>query len=157
MYTVFNDGEISDELYQYRKGELRQKINFSDGDPSHITTLGRHRRIEIDIEAGRPSHLTVYEDDAVKANIPMKDGEAHGDMTVFEDPGGSPQLEMPMVEGEKHGLMKGYLKGTLRVEQPYENDKRHGRQRAYYEDGTLAQEADYKEGKLHGEKKMYSR
>jgi antitoxin component YwqK of YwqJK toxin-antitoxin module len=49
------------------------------------------------------------------------------------------------------------LDGRLRMETPLKNDKKHGREYVWYEDGALESVEPYIEGKLHGLAKQYNR
>src|SRR6266545_7418760 len=47
--------------------------------------------------------------------------------------------------------------GTMRMETPLKNGKKHGREYIWYEDGALESIEPYVEGKLHGLAKQYGR
>ena len=65
-------------------------------------------------------------------------------------------VETPYKNGKKHGVQKAYYEnGKLMREIPYKNDKIHGVAKGYYESGKLASETPYQNGKKHGVEKAY--
>ena len=65
-------------------------------------------------------------------------------------------VETPYQNGKKHGIAKRYYEnGKLASEIPYKNGERHGVQKWYYENGNLRYEIPYKNGKPHGVEKEY--
>jgi len=65
---------------------------------------------------------------------------------------GITKAEVPYREGKKNGLSKSFDKnGKISLELPYLNDKREGQSRRFYEGGKqLYQTTEYKEDKMHG-------
>lgn len=61
--------------------------------------------------------------------------------------------EVPYREGKKNGLSKSYDKnGNISLELPYVNDKREGKSKRFYEGGQqVYQTTEYKEDKIHGQ------
>ena len=58
-------------------------------------------------------------------------------------------VETPYQNGKKHGVQKAYYEnGNLRLEFPYQNGKLHGVEKEYDENGNLIKETLYENGEL---------
>lgn len=62
------------------------------------------------------------------------------------------KAEVPYQAGKKNGVSKSYDKsGNISLELPYVNDKREGQSKRFYEGGKqLYQTTEYKDDKMHG-------
>ena len=87
---------------------------------------------------------TKHENGKPRAEISYKDGKQHGLSRSF-DRDGNLILELPYVEGKREGLSKKYFAGGKQLYQTteYKNDKLHGVQTKYRENGKVMSEARY--------------
>lgn len=60
-------------------------------------------------------------------------------------------------ENQVVGLRVYDAAGNLKMETPLKNDKKHGREYAWYEDGSLESVEPYVDGQMHGLAKQYGR
>jgi hypothetical protein len=67
------------------------------------------------------------------------------------------QLRECILDGEVVGQRAYDQDGSLRMETPLKNGKKHGREYIWNEDGSLESVEPYREGKLHGLAKQYGR
>ena len=87
---------------------------------------------------------TKHENGKPRAEISYKDGKQHGLSKSF-DRDGKLILELPYAEGKREGLSKKYFAGGKQLYQTteYKNDKLHGVQTRYRENGKVMSEARY--------------
>ncbi|HEX6891227.1 MAG TPA: hypothetical protein VF141_11040 [Chryseolinea sp.] len=76
---------------------------------------------------------------------------------VSKYPNGKKKAEVPYKDGKRNGMSRTYdSKGNITLELPYVNDKREGRSKKYYEGGKQAfQTTEYKNDKIHGMQVKY--
>lgn len=107
--------------------EKKQTVKKSQSDSAGSSIVKRKH------ENGKP-----------KAEISYKDGKQHGVSKSF-DREGKLILELPYVEGKREGLSKKYFAGGKQLYQTteYKNDKLHGIQTRYRENGKVMSEARF--------------
>lgn len=74
------------------------------------------------------------------------------DVQVSKYSNGKKKAEVPYKDGKRNGVSKSFdLAGNISLELPYVNDKREGRSKKYYEGGKqVFQTTEYKDDKMHG-------
>ncbi|MFC1451733.1 hypothetical protein ACFLSJ_00125 [Verrucomicrobiota bacterium] len=72
--------------------------------------------------------------------------------------GGALAVEIPMVDGRAHGVMKKYYcDGAIAMEVPMRHGIEHGIKKFYYRTGQLWQEVEFRKGWKHGIERFYDR
>ena len=98
---------------------------------------------------------TYYESGSPEREIPYVNGQKHGTVKTYHENGHLWQ-ETSYVNGQIHGMVKTYdQNGHLGQEIPYVNGQIHGMVKTYHENGRLKEETPYVNGQKHGTRKTY--
>lgn len=83
--------------------------------------------------------------------LPFDSGYYYTERAVFANDTSTVAIEKVMSKGKKNGVFKSYYpSGKLKVKSIYGNDKLHGEQVLYDEDGSIIMKGVFNEGVKHG-------
>lgn len=100
-------------------------------------------------------NVTIYNSDGdVYLDIPLLEGVRHGIQKFYNKKQGD-LIEDSYVNGRKEGISKLYVGGQLLQDEMYANDKRHGITRMYYDKEIVSHETMYVNDARNGYHKEY--
>lgn len=127
------NGKLEGESQHFdRKGNIKQRMNFSQGQPNGPAEFYVNGRLHM-----RSSYVN---------------GKMTGESLHMDPASGMPRAAFTYNDGAKHGPATVYgPMGTVQKTMNYDNDQLHGHTATYYPDGKLMMEGNYFHGAKHGQ------
>lgn len=99
----------------------------------------------------------VSEDNGVKYEIPVKNGQIHGQLKEYSADNQALLSKVEYVAGVKKGLAISYYSdGKIKTEVNFLNNQQDGITKSYYENGNLRYIMPYRNNIPHGNASMYN-
>ena len=134
----FKNGNLVEMKLYYHNGNLKQELNFEDGELHGITT-------------------SYYENEKIQGINSYKKGLKHGEfMSYFEN--GQLHYKYNFIEGQEDGAQLNWFQdGKLDIEKNMKNGVQHGLYRQFYENGQIEYQVVYDEGEPIGIKQFFGK
>lgn len=138
FFETYADNLLLEGSYQDIKGQIFSTVSAGFGVKSLFLSQGLAKQIEIKngLEEGLVKEF-FPETGELKAEYFLKDGQKHGDETIYY-PENLPKMLITWQEGKMQGKIKTWYKnGQLESEREFYNNKKNGPSSAFYLNGQL--------------------
>lgn len=156
----YEHGKLNGRAYEYSSdGTFLTKEEYYQNDESSGTWTEKSKKDVINYQSiwVQPGKFVIrysYLSDGTVQEIPMLDGQRHGEFRIL-DQDGKVLETMPYVKGKQEGISHGVYSNGERYANNYHNDQRDGEHRIWHANGILKRLSFYDKGWSIGIHKLW--
>lgn len=144
-------GKLNGRAYEFSSnGDYLTKEEYYQNDIPSGTFIEKFEKDQIRykniwVQPGKFVIRYSYLSDGRVYEIPMLDGQRHGEFRILDQDGNVLET-MPYLKGKQEGISYGIYSNGERYENNYRDDQRDGEHRTWHANGTLKSLSIYNEG-----------
>ncbi|MFI0435253.1 MAG: toxin-antitoxin system YwqK family antitoxin [Parachlamydiaceae bacterium] len=149
-HEKFENGRLIEAKYYSIDQDIDSEVENGQGLSTRRDGQGQLQSVDT-IQNGEKVLSTTYHSNGAPAVVtPYVNNMIEGERKTYL-PGGEPATIEKWSGNAQNGILQEFEHGELRAEIPFVNDRKHGIERRYRDDGkTLAQEVTWVQGQKHG-------